>query len=170
MLIKNCVNLSDDELEQIISIFYETSAKKSFIDDHEKRIYQFNYLDYYLEHYSDLCFIAIDGEKVLGYVLSSPNTDYHLKNMDYYIHFKDELAKYPSHLHINCTKTAQGHGVGSKLWTELRTRLIADCIKGLHIITTENSYNVNFYLKNSFQKISSVKLKGYELLLMAVNF
>lgn len=170
MLIKNCVNLPEVIYQQIVSIFFETSAKKSFKDLNEKRSFQFNYLDYYLEKFPQFCFYAIKENRVLGYIVASSNSNYHFNQMDYYHYFEKFLTKYPSHLHINCSSLSQGQGVGSKLWQELRGTLISNQIHSLHIITTRSSRNVGFYQKNSFKEVHSVNLDTYELIMMAVSF
>lgn len=154
-------------LPEVRDIFFESSTKKDFKDEAEKEAFYYKYLGFYLEHFPELCLVAVD-EKVLGYVVGSPDTENaellsiqpHLKT------FEEYFNKYPAHLHINCHADSRGRGVGSSLILEMVEALQKRKIKGLHIMTGPDAENKCFYKKLGFNFQVVQDFRGSPILLM----
>jgi ribosomal protein S18 acetylase RimI-like enzyme len=139
---------SSSDLTQVEEIFLESSVKKIFKDDEEKRQFHWKYLGSYLERSPELALVAKKDGKVLGYVCGSLVTDFEMQ--PHMKIFEDLLRKYSSHLHINCHFESRGLGIGSLLILELEKRLQALNTFGLHIMTGPDSKNRSFYHKLGF--------------------
>lgn len=154
-------------LPEIREIFFESSTKKTFKDEAEKEAFFYKYLGFYLEHFPELCLVAVD-KKVLGYVVCSPESNLsdlvklqpHLKNFERYFN------KFPAHLHINCHADSRGQGIGSKLIVETEKKLGAMNIKGLHIMTGNDAANQGFYKKLGFNFQVVEDFQGSHILFM----
>lgn len=168
MLVKSS-DWSKELINQVDQIFYETSVISNFSDEKERLSFKFKYLDFYLEKYPEYCFAFLDSDKVLGYIVAATKTDQQLIHFDYYHSFENCLRNYPAHLHINCSPSYQGKGVGRKLWAHLREKLVRDKVKGLHIITTPDSRNIDFYTKNDFNYRFDIKTDSYDLTLLGIS-
>lgn len=147
----HALGLTKEISSQLDEIFFESSMKKEFRDEAERKEFQWKYLGFYLAHYPEYVWVAY-SKKVLGYVLGMPVT----KNPDLYKiqphlkPFEDLFEKYPAHLHINCHFEARGLGVGSKLILAFEAQMRSLNLAGVHILTAPNSLNRSFYLKNGF--------------------
>jgi len=167
--IKNGLNLSLKEKEELIDIFFENSVKKTFLDQSDKSNFLLKYFGYYLDNYPKYFFL-ITSKSVLGYVCAIPKIfeDEKIKQLTKHIELFDDLFNtYPAHAHINITSKSQGQGIGTKLFQSLENQLVLDGIKGIHIVTVPNSDNVKFYRNNGFD---AEHLRGSgisELLFMA---
>jgi ribosomal protein S18 acetylase RimI-like enzyme len=139
---------SPTDLAQVEAIFFESSSKKIFVDDHEKRLFQWKYLGSYLETFPGLAVVAKREGQILGYVMGATRTDFGLQ--PHMKIFEDLLEKYPAHLHINCHVESRGLGVGSLLVQELEKKLQVIKSPGLHIMTGGDSRNRSFYQKLGF--------------------
>ena len=139
---------SPQDQAQVRDIFFESSSKKSFLDDEEKRGFEWKYLGCYLQHFPELAFVARNGNKVLGYVLGSTESDF--ETQPHLSAFDDLLTKYSAHLHINCHAESRGLGVGSLLIGGLEEKLQALNCNGLHIMTGVDARNRSFYQKLGF--------------------
>ena len=161
------MNFEQKFLPEIKEIFFESSTKKTFKDDAEKEGFFYKYLGFYLEHFPELCLVAVD-EKVLGYVVTSPKSDSsellsiqpHLKT------FEEYFNRFPAHLHINCHADSRGKGVGSKLISETEMKLQGMKIKGLHIMTGPDAANQKFYKKLGFNFQVVQDFNGSSILFM----
>lgn len=141
--------LTKNYLSQVEEIFFESSTKKDFTSQKERDEFQWKYLGYYIQHFPELCWIALEADKVLGYLVCAPETD----TQEFYLiqphllKFKDQYERFPAHLHMNMHFESRGKGVGSLLlkhcFKELKTRRV----NGLHILTGKDSKNREFYLK-----------------------
>lgn len=164
---ENIVSFEKKFLPEIRDIFFESSSKKTFRDEAEKNDFFYKYLGYYLEHYPELCFVAID-EKVLGYVVTAPDSH---SNALYSIQphlrsFENYFNKFPAHLHINCHRDSRGRGVGSKLIAQTENSLKSLEVSGLHIMTAPDAANQNFYKKLGFNFQVIEDFQGSSILLM----
>ena len=185
IIIKNLSQLMKDTLfqqeklksimSQIDDIFFESSPKKSFISDSDKQQFKYKYVSYYQKRYPDLFFIAYEIKEngafqVIAYICASENTlkDEELFNLNPYLEaFKGACQKYPAHLHINCSSYSRGKGLGAKLIVTLESALREKKCNGLHLITSPNARNVNFYEKNKFNERFNAVYGEAKLLLMA---
>jgi GNAT superfamily N-acetyltransferase len=157
-----------DFKDQLSEIFFETSTKKEFKNSEEKETFFWKYVGFYLSHYPEYAWLAVQEGKVLGYVLGMPFTQDpslfaiqpHLKA------FSHEFKNYPAHLHINCHHDARGKGVGKRLVHTLLGQLKAQNIPGLHIMTGPDSENKLFYQKLGFEHefvMNSILLMGIKI-------
>ncbi len=153
--------------EEVREIFFESSTKKSFKDAADKEVFYEKYLGFYLRHYPDLAFVAVDT-RVLGYVVVAPESEGeeltalqpHLKT------FAAFLRDYPAHLHINCHHESRGLGLGSRLILEVEKKLQSLNIHGLHIMTDSNAANKNFYKKLGFDFQTELNFQSSAILFM----
>ena len=155
-------------LNQVTEIFFESSTKKEFKDEEEKKRFFEKYLGFYLREYPDLAFVFVKEGKVLGYVVGARGSEE--KGIDalqpHLQVFKDHFKKYPAHLHINCHFESRGLGVGSQLVKEIERRLKLQNISGLHIMTGIDSPNQNFYKRLGFDFQIALEFHGSPILFM----
>lgn len=138
-------------LEQVQSIFFESSTKKEFKNEAEKKAFYEKYLGFYLKHYPELAWVAMD-DKVLGYVVAAPSSQgADLNSIQPHLKvFESFFEAYPAHLHINCHRDSRGKGVGGLLVKAVESGLKAMNIHGMHIMTGPDALNKKFYLKLGF--------------------
>jgi ribosomal protein S18 acetylase RimI-like enzyme len=137
--------------KEIEDIFFLSSTRQSFSSETQRDLFYEKYLGFYLTHYPEYVWLAWE-EKVLGYVLGMPFTkdpslfalQPHLKSLT------PEFNRYPGHLHINCREESRGSGLGSKLVLHFCEQLKLNKIRGVHIITGQNSRNRAFYQRLGF--------------------
>lgn len=172
--------------EDIINICYETRSKE-LERGTDKTLFALRWALYYLWFQTYFCFVAEEDSKVIGYILSSPDTtqqenDYkkHILPLiksritkdhpDYSFYttatkdseiLGDHLKKYPAHLHINLTAECQGNGIGSKLIKVMEDNLKSHNIKGVFLGVEEtNTAAINFYNKNNYRVFHSFLYDG----------
>jgi GNAT superfamily N-acetyltransferase len=136
---------------QVEEIFWLTSALTP--EGAQRESFRKKYLDDYLGH---LCFVAIENEKVLGYILCQPDPSQTPKSLEV---FKDYIADYPAHLHINTHPQVQGKGVGAALLRKLEEQLQLQGVKGVHLVTHAEARNVMFYKNNTYIPIHETAQK-----------
>ena len=90
---------------QIKEIFFESSAKKEFSTDEEKERFYQKWTSFYFENIEAITLVALDAEKVLGYLMGHPDskncTKLYTQNSNYEL-FEDQFKGFPAHLLINC--------------------------------------------------------------------
>ena len=136
------VPLSPVHHAQVEEIFWLTSARQPA--DSERVSFRKKYLDDYLEL---LCFVALEGDKVLGYILCQPDSQALPKSLEFCDPF---ILEYPAHLHINTHPNAQGRGVGAALLVKLEEALQERGVRGVHLVTHAEARNRFFYEKNDY--------------------
>jgi GNAT superfamily N-acetyltransferase len=143
---------SREMLLELREIFFETSSLKEFKDAASKEAFFTKYLGFYLEHYPHFCFVVERDERILGYVAGASESlsDALLSIQPHLEVFRDEISKYPAHLHINFHRDAQGHGFGRKLISHFEGILKTHNINSLHIMTGPDASNRYFYQKLGF--------------------
>ena len=141
-----------DFFSQVKDIFFESSQKKQFADEKEKEAFAWKYLDFYKVHYPEYLWIALNQNKVLGYVLGMPFTkDSALYDIQPHLKkFEKFFDSYPAHLHINCHHESRGRGVGAQLIQHFLGHYQVEGIKGVHIITGSDARNRFFYRNLGF--------------------
>jgi GNAT superfamily N-acetyltransferase len=137
--------------EQVEEIFWLTSAR--IPEEWERESFKKKYLDDYLHH---LCFVALEHDRVLGYILCQPDPLQAPRSLEV---FKDFTADYPAHLHINTHPKAQGKGVGAALLKKLEEQLQGMGVKGVHLVTNAEARNRFFYEKNDYIPIHEAAQK-----------
>lgn len=152
------------DLTQVEEIFWETSARKEFANEQERRQFQHQYLDVYL---SQIAFVAIEGEQVLGYIIAQQDTLASESSWAAHLAlFQDCYGQYPAHLHINCRSAAQGKGFGGQLLAALEHHLARLGASGVHLITAASARNVHFYKKYGYLEVARRPWKEVELLVL----
>lgn len=157
--------LEESHYSQVVDIFYESSPRKNFESIEEKKLFQHKYLDYYKISYPEYFYIALNSEKVLGYICGSPDSrrDEELKQVvSHYKIFKEEYDIFPAHLHINLSSASRGLGIGSKLVKHFEKNID----NSVHLITSPDAKNRSFYKKNGYSTEIIKVFNGFELLLM----
>ena len=162
--------LPSSAFASVVEIFFESSTRKAFKNDIDKAEFQWKYLDFYQEYFSDYFFVAHKDENVLGYIAGSPITNGLndlWKCLPHLELFHDLYEAYPAHLHINLGAMSRGLGVGSELLKKLEFQLKDDGISGIHLITSKDARNVTFYLKNNYTYQVERSYQSHPLLFMA---
>ena len=162
------VNFAEEFRSQLSEIFFETSTKKEFKDQKEKDVFFEKYVGFYLSHYSEYAWLAVQEGKLLGYVLGMPKTqDPSLYAIQPHLQaFEEHFNAYPAHLHVNCHVDARGKGVGKMLVQKLLGQLKDQNVSGLHIMTGPTSDNKVFYQKLGFDyevEMNSILLLGIRI-------
>lgn len=136
---------------EVREIFFESSTRKDFRDHAEKEAFYQKYVGFYLSHYPDYCWVALN-DRVLGYVLGMPKTaDQRLEAIQPHLaKFEDLFERFPGHLHINCHQASRGQGVGALLVSKMIQELAQKGLPGLHIMTGAESRNRSFYQRLGF--------------------
>lgn len=154
-------------------IFFESSAKKTFASNEEREAFRFKYLDWYAKNHPECFFVAFEkNNDALGYICGVPETTAHPELVGlhpWFSVFEDCFAQFPAHLHINCSESARGQGLGSTLLTLFENHLRSKNIQGVHLVTSPSARNVGFYDKNGYKFTKSAEWKGSSLLLMGKN-
>ncbi len=164
-----------DDRNAIREICLETCSDEELLQNKEV-LYLF-YCDYYLNEEADNCFVAIDNNQIVGYILSSLSYKKYTKIMkEKYLPEAEKLSlhlakqkkkwmisdyilgpKYPAHLHIDITKDARGKGTGKALINALLENLKEKKVKGLKLGCNKNNTSaVAFYKKMNFKIIFSL--------------
>lgn len=155
------------DLTEVKEIFFESSTKKDFKDENERELFFEKYLGFYLKNFPEFAFVASD-EKILGYIVGAArsNDPELLRLQPHLFTFEAHFSKYPSHLHINCHHEARGQGIGRKLVAVLEEKLKLHHIQGLHIMTSPDATNKNFYSSLGFHDQILQDFRGVSILLM----
>lgn len=170
--------------EAIIEICYETRSVEVAIED--KSLFAYRWALDYLEQSPDVCYVAELEGQVVGYLVATPNTELHnqcflrkwgsgqngpveqqhpLRQMlttpdDFGPLWRQDLAKYPAHLHMNLTAKCQGQGVGASMVKALEAKLVSQGIPGIHLgVGIENDRAVRFYQRQGYQLMASSPLE-----------
>lgn len=156
--------------QELREIFFESSTRKNFDDEAQREAFFHKYLGWYLIHYPDYAWIALDklDKKVLGYVVASPETDIpELLNLQPHLRvFEDYFNNFPAHLHINCHTDTRGMGLGRLLVETVIQELLSRKIRGLHIMTGVDARNKSFYARLGFDFESELKFQNSPILFM----
>lgn len=150
-------SLLDQYRPALEEIFFEASSLKNFRDHEHKDSFFERWLGVYLRLYPDQFFLAIDNsdeQNLLGYLC------FHTKSPlpGAYQHpgteaFLDLYHDYPVHLHINCHHQSRGLGVGQALVQKLFEKMRELKLEGVHLITSADQRNVEFYQKMGFHHV-----------------
>lgn len=152
---------------QIREVFFEASNVKTFRDEEHRESFFFRWCGVYLQDDFPSPFLAIQKGKLLGYLIYSLKTPLQPPWGQPGVEcFEDLYELFPSHLHMNCQHEARGKGVGSKLIYGLTEELRVKQIPGVHIITSPDQANVEFYRKVGFLREELRERAGYNLLFM----
>ncbi len=155
-------------LAQVEDIFFLSSSVKTFASE-EKRLNFFKrWCGDYLNFYQEEFFLAVEGQKVLGYLSGCSDSRRSLERLSVPGHatFQDLFEKFPAHLHINFHPDARGKGLGSKLVLNYMKVLQQQSVKGLHLTTSPDAQNVSFYERLGFHHTVTREFNGVALYFM----
>ncbi len=161
-------SFEDRFLPEVRDIFFESSTRKTFANTDEREAFFYKYVGFYLSRYRDLCLLALEGDKVLGYILGSPTSDDAelLRVQPHLQTFASDFKLYPAHLHINLHESSRGKGLGQILVNAWEQKLRDRNIQGLHIMTSPDALNKSFYSRLGFHYENEQSFQGYGILLM----
>lgn len=166
---KHFKELSQQQIEAVNAIFFETSAIKEFKSEEAKEHFHYKYLGFYQQHSPSNFFALFQDELLMGYicgVLDSSDQSELFELHPYYNLFADLYDQYPAHLHINFSLQATGQGLGSLLIQHFEEHLKKQKVSGVHLITSPQARNVHFYQKNGYDFLVERNFKESSLLLM----
>jgi len=169
VVIKQIELCSRQELDALYDIFFESSAKKTFKDEADKKKFRYIYFDYYLKNHPEICLAAMKDGKVLGYIIGSLDsiTDQELfDKLPHYCLFQDLFKQFPAHLHINTHISSRGLGVGGALISEFESKAKDLGSAGVHLITAPDARNVHFYQKYQYDFSEQREFLNNNLLLL----
>lgn len=170
-MIQRFSDLSSDQkekvLQQIREVFFEASSVKTFRDDEHRESFFFRWCGVYLQDGFPTPFLAIQDDTLLGYLIYSSKSPLDSPWAQPGVEcFMDLYDQFPAHLHMNCHHEARGKGVGSRLIESVCKELQEKQIAGVHILTSPDQANVQFYRKVGFLREEVRERAGYELLFM----
>lgn len=165
--------------EAIIEICFESRrVGRDRVEDPE--IFALRWALYYLRYEREFCFVAEEDGQVIGYILSTADTERqeegHLKHIaplikekmapdhpdyDFYTTLMKKrdtlgslLDEYPAHLHINLTARCRGKGVGTLLMKKMEENMVKHGVKRIHLgVINTNLSAIGFYEKKGYQEI-----------------
>ena len=161
----------EESYDQIVEIFFEASATKSFATTAAREAFLERWLGRYLMLFPEHAFIATDaGGEALGYIVGSledPAEDPIFEDVPYLAGFAHLTARYPAQLHVNVHHRARGRGIGAALVDAFVRHAEASGAAGVHLVTSRGMRNVAFYEANGFTEVGALALNGRELLFLA---
>ncbi len=127
------------------------------------------YCDYFIEQEGQNCFVAVENDRAVGYIICAENYDRYKECFDgeYLPRFKNNdhrewarnsavlqgeyRAEYPAHLHIDLLPEYQRMGLGHKLVDTLCKHLKSKNISGVMLTAgSDNKVGRGFYEKYGF--------------------
>jgi GNAT superfamily N-acetyltransferase len=164
------MKLSSAELAAIREIFFVSSSRQSFASDEEREKFFETWTGYYFKNSSDLILLDRDEQGVRGYLMgcldSHQASAFYKERLKSYAVFEDLFSRFPAHLHINVHPRARNRGVGAKLIADFIALLRAKNVRGLHIVTSPDSANREFYKRNGFTFAETRSWQKHSLLFM----
>lgn len=162
---------------KVQDICIATASPSLTKDNRAKQILLNQYCNYYIECEPDYCFVAVENDIAVGYILCSSDYKRYSKDIIYYnkqikklnffkgiqCGFEKNIYKkyyeyYPAHLHIDILEEHTHKGVGSMLINALTDKLIERKIKGVMLsCSSTNARALNFYKKHNFEVLKKNK-------------
>jgi len=158
----------DEELSVLKNIFFLSSSIQSFKDNESREIFYQRWLGQYLDRFPDWVWLAFLNQKIVGYIVASPDSksilnDFKIPGMEL---FETLYSRFPVGLHINVDSQARGMKVGEKLIKALSEECLKKKLPGIHAITSAGDRNNQFYRRNNFLFEFEALFKGHQLLFM----
>ena len=142
------------ELAAIREIFFVSSSRQKFASEEEREKFFETWTGYYFKNCADLILLDRDGETVRGYLMgcadSTAAKEYYSGRLKSYALFEDLFSYFPAHLHINVSPAARSQGVGARLIERFVGILRERKVPALHIVTSPDAANLEFYRRNGF--------------------
>ena len=165
--------------EDVRQVCINTGPKEASTDPVMRDFILFTFCDYYCEQEPENAFVLVDeNDRAQGYVFGATNFWTYIKKIKPYLakvkklgfeYYKDAVGeiighgiysfKYPAHLHIDINEPFRGNGNGSKMISTLTNHMKNDmgCKSIMLIVGTSNTRGRNFYKKNGFKEIRTLK-------------
>jgi GNAT superfamily N-acetyltransferase len=146
--------LTPDELKAVREIFFLSSSRQNFASDEEREKFFTTWTEYYFKFCPELILLDRDAGQVRGYLMGCADSRaaeaFYAERLPSYAVFADLFARFPAHLHINVHPLGRSQGVGARLIAEFSKQLLKRGVRGLHIVTSPDSENREFYKRNGF--------------------
>ena len=179
MIIRNLTDLTDEEywaaLKGLKEIFFTTSSRQNFSNNGEKEQFFKKWTSLYIQYFKNEIFFIYEPEIKTYRAYLTGCFDSHqflklaLEQHPDFATFSGYFKEFPAHLHINCAPEAQGKGYGRILISHYINQLKIKKIPGVHIVTSQQSSNVEFYKKIGFSYIVDKELNNHKLRFMGMN-
>lgn len=136
------------------------------------------FCNYYIEQEPEHCFVAVDGDTVVGYILATKDSanwaqvfskkyltgivnkilkPFYTGTMEQPLKFAKE---YPAHLHTDILPEYQRQGIGHKLMSALVSHLQGEKVPGLMLsVAADNEKGKSFYLKYGFTILAQTPME-----------
>jgi ribosomal protein S18 acetylase RimI-like enzyme len=152
----------------IDKVFFESSLTRSFADAAARSAFRERWLGRYLEHDPQFAYVALDGEKVAGYLVGSLDDPATTKRFcDIAVPaFAGVTAKFPAHLHVNLAADYRNGGLGGRLIAAFIADLKRRHVAGVHVVTGLGARNVGFYNRNGFLEVARARVGAHDLVLL----
>lgn len=139
-------------LSQVEDIFFLSSSRKEFLSLEKRNAFYKRWCGDYQSLYADEFFLAVEDDKVLGYLsgCSDSLSALSVVSVPGFSVFQDLFKNFPAHLHINFHPDSRGRGLGSLLMNYYMFYLREKKVRGVHLITSPNVKNVSFYDRLGF--------------------
>ena len=138
-------------LDDIDRIFFEASSVRSFPSDAKRAAFREVWLGRYLDRLPEHAYVAASSGRVIGYIVGAVEADPMFQDVPSNAVFSDLLPRFPAHLHVNVAAGAREAGVGSRLIEAFLAHLRRLGVTGVHLVTSEGSRNIGFYVRNGFR-------------------
>ena len=161
-------NLKESILKKVEEIFFLSSSLKNFSSEDRRQAFYKRWCGDYQSLYPQEFFIIMDDDIVLGYLSGCSDSTQALSclNIPGFSVFQDFFESFPAHLHINFHPDARGKGLGSILMNHYMNHLKLHHVTGVHLVTSPNVQNVNFYMRLGFNKTETRDFNGTPLYFM----
>lgn len=176
---------SEKYKEDVKLICMNTGPGSVFTDEKMREYILSTYCYYYIEKEPENVFLIVDENDVAqGYIFGAADFDGYIRAFRPYLKRVKKTGignlltaiaeisghlifkkKYPAHLHINLNEGFRRNGNGSLLMKTQLENMKSKGIKGIMLITgSGNTPAVNFYKKNGFRPLTSIKIGGAEIM------
>ena len=159
---------SSELMASLRSVFYLTASNVPENEDERREFLQLWLGDYVISP-TGLHFVALESDRVVGYLISETQTLRNLEILNKHttlLAFRSWFKEYSSHFHINVHPDVQGQGVGRKLVERFLQSLLEREIEKTCLVTGRFAENVKFYKNMGFLELETKDLKGTQLVLL----
>jgi ribosomal protein S18 acetylase RimI-like enzyme len=158
------------KMEALEEIFFLTAAKQHFTSSSERKKYFATWLGDYLTNAPEQFYqaIGLHGELV-GYLAGAIHNTQMAKPVSllpYYDEISPVLSSFPAHFHLNIHPSFQQSGVGSALFNAFLNDLLQSKVEGVHVVTSKNAANLQFYSKIGLIECRPLKWGGGDVILL----
>ncbi len=167
--------------KDVQQVCLNTGPEGSLTDPDTRDFILYTFCNYYIEQEPENVFVLVDENDVAqGYVFGAMNFWDYVKKIKPYLkkvretgmaNYRNAIVeiaahgvfslRYPSHLHIDINAPFRGNGNGSRMISTLTEHMKAKGAKSIMLIVgTSNTRGINFYKKNGFRTLFTMKNSG----------